>query len=402
MNTKRIILTVLFVVSLLVQSCTSTRKKQEGDWLENAIKVSEAQLEKAAKTYSPEQNPRSIRPDGSMHLTTPRDWTCGFFPGSLWYIYELTGNKDFKLQASRFTEALDSVQYFTHTHDLGFMLYCSYGNAYRITGEEAYKKVLLNGAESLASRFNPTVGCIRSWDFGTWQFPVIVDNMMNLEFMCWASDVSGKSKYKDMAVTHANATMRNHFRYDYSSYHVVSYDTITGSAIQKGTYQGYSDASSWARGQAWGVYGYTMMYRETKDAHYLDMAKKIAAFIMNNENMPEDKVAYWDFDAPNIPNAPRDASAAAIIASAFIELSDYTDKSEIDYFSYAESILKSLSSPEYLAEVGSNAYFILKHSVGALPKNSEIDTPLNYADYYYLEALLRYKQHLNGKDISKL
>lgn len=397
MSAKRIILMAVFAITLLVLSCTSVKEKQENDWFEHAIKVSEAQLEKAANTYSPDNNPRSIKPDGSMHLTTPHDWTCGFFPGSLWYMYELTGNKKLESQARRFTIALDSVQYFTHTHDLGFMLYCSYGNAYRITGDATYKQVLLNGAESLSSRFNSTVGCIRSWDFGTWQFPVIVDNMMNLEFMCWASNISGKSKYKDMAVSHANTTMSNHFRDDYSSYHVVSYDTISGDAIQKGTYQGYSDSSSWARGQAWGVYGYTMMYRETKNTHYLDMAEKIAAFIMNNENMPEDKVAYWDFDAPEIPNAFRDASAAAIIASAFIELSDYTDKSKVDYFSYAEDILKSLSSSAYLAEVGSNAYFILKHSVGALPKDSEIDTPLNYADYYYLEALLRYKKHTNKK-----
>lgn len=388
---------ILLLLMFTISSCSSTQKKTNNNWFDHAIKVSEAQLEKAASTYSPDENPRSIKADGSIHLAPARDWTCGFFPGSLWYAYELTGNKELEAQANRFTLALDSVQYFTYTHDLGFMLYCSYGNAYRLTNKEEYKKVLLTGAESLATRFNPTVGCIRSWDFGEWQFPVIVDNMMNLEFLCWASDVSGDAKYKDIAKKHADKTMQNHFRPDYSSYHVVSYDTITGEAIQKRTYQGYADDSAWARGQAWGVHGYTMMYRETKNKNYLNMAQKIASFLMNHPNMPKDKVPYWDFNAPNIPDAPRDASAAAIIASAFIELSAYADANSPNYFAYAEDILQSLSSSQYLAEVGSNAYFILKHSVGALPKDSEIDTPLNYADYYYLEAMMRYKKHQASK-----
>lgn len=378
---------VVFMVSFL--SC----KQQETKWYDNAIEVAQTQLEKATEAYAPEHNPRSIYPDGKIRLTHVRDWTCGFFPGSLWYMYELTGNEALKSEARRFTEALDSAQYFTYTHDLGFMLYCSYGNAFRLTGDEAYKKVLINGAESLATRFKPEVGCIRSWDFGEWQFPVIVDNMMNLEFMCWASKATNESRYKNMAVSHADKTMAHHFREDYSSYHVVSYDTITGAPVHKGTHQGYGDHTAWARGQAWGLYGYTMMYRETKDANYLDMAEKIASLIMNLENMPEDKVPYWDYNAPDIPNAPRDASAAAVTASALLELSQLAADGE-KYFNYAGEVLKSLSSPAYLAEVGTNGFFVLKHSVGALPNNSEVDTPINYADYYYLEALLRYKNLL--------
>jgi rhamnogalacturonyl hydrolase YesR len=299
-----------------------------------------------------------------------------------------------KQKAIDYTLALDSIKYFTHTHDLGFMLYCSYGNAYRLTKEDTYKNTLIRGAQSLISRYNENVGCIRSWDFGDWQYPVIVDNMMNLEFLMWTANTTSDKTYSDIATSHADITMANHFRDDYSSYHVVSYDTITGKTIEKQTHQGYSDESSWARGQAWGIYGYTMMYRFTKNPAYLQMAQNIASLIMNLESMPEDYIPYWDYNAPDIPNAPRDASAAAVTASALLELSELTKDGQA-YFNYAENVLKSLSSPAYLAEAGENNFFILKHSVGALPNNSEVDTPINYADYYYLEALLRYKSIIN-------
>lgn len=383
-------LTQLLFIALLAISCQETKD----NWYNNAISKAEKQLLEAAKNYTPENNPRSIKPDGTVRLTHVRDWTVGFFPGTLWYMYELTNNENLKNEAIRYTEALDSIQYFTYTHDLGFMLYCSYGNAYRLTGDDNYKKVLIRGAQSLASRYNPTVGCIRSWDFGEWQYPVIVDNMMNLEYMCWASKTTNDDIYKKMSISHADKTIANHFREDFSSYHVVSYDTITGAPIQKQTHQGYADETSWARGQAWGVYGYTMMYRETKNEKYLDMAQKIAGYIMNLENMPSDKIPYWDYHAPNIPEAPRDASAAAVTASALFELSTYVADGSM-YYNYAEEVLKNLSKAPYLAEEGTNAYFILKHSVGALPNNSEVDTPINYADYYYLEALLRYKNLRN-------
>lgn len=369
------------------------KSEPDNEWLSRAVSTAQNQLKLAADNYSPGQNPRSINPAGDTRIAPPRDWTCGFFPGSLWYMYELTGDGTLKHEADRYTRGLNAVQYFTHTHDLGFMLYCSYGNGYRITGNKEYEQVLIKGASSLAGRYNPIVGCIRSWDFGDWQFPVIVDNMMNLEFLCWASKKTNDKQYMQMAISHANKTKENHFRKNYSSYHVVSYDTITGNVLQKQTHQGYSDESSWARGQAWGVYGYTMMYRETGKKEYLQQAQNIAALIMNLKNMPKDKIPYWDYDAPSIPNSPRDASAAAITASALIELSAYVDHGE-KYFSYAEDILKSLSSDKYLAKAGTNNFFILKHSVGAYPNNSEIDTPINYADYYYLEALLRYKKYL--------
>ena len=325
-------------------------------------------------------------------------WCSGFYPGCLWYLYEYSKNDTFLQQARIHTKMLEPIQYVTDNHDVGFMMYCSFGNGLRITGDTSYVSVMLQGVKSLSTRFNPVVGCTKSWDkFKPWddtvvfKYPVIIDNMMNLEFLMWGAKTGGDRKYSDIAVTHANTTMKNHFRSDWSSYHVVAYDSVTGQKIKGVTAQGYADSSAWARGQAWGLYGYTMMFRETKDSAYLIQANHIASFILDHPNLPADKVPYWDFNAPDIPNAKRDASAAAIIASALIELSGYVEKSLSDkYMSATETMLASLSSPAYRAEIGTNGGFILKHSVGSIPHKSEIDVPLTYADYYYIEALIRY------------
>ena len=335
--------------------------------------------------------PRSAKADGSFNGVKSNDWTSGFFSGNLWYMYEYTKDKKWEQAARRWTAGLEKEKFNTHTHDLGFMLYCSFGNGYRLTNDPAYKEILLQGAKSLCTRFSKTTGCIKSWDHGRWQFPVIIDNMMNLEFLFWATRVSGDSSFYKIAVTHANTTMKNHFRADNSSYHVVDYDTLTGQVIQRVTAQGYANESAWARGQAWGLYGYTVMYRETKDKRYLDQAVKIADFFWNHPNLPADKIPYWDFNAPNIPNEERDASAAAIAASGMLELSQYVKNGKI-YFQAAETILNSLSSPAYLAKTGANNDFILMHSVGHKPAKSEIDVPLVYGDYYYIEGLLRYEK----------
>jgi len=324
---------------------------------------------------------------GKYNMVKPSDWTSGFVAGNYWRMYELTGDENWKKTAVENTVKLDGIQYITNTHDVGFMVYCSYGNAYRVTKDEAYKKVILQAAESLCKRFNPKVGSIRSWDFGNWQFPVIVDNMMNLEMLFWASKVSGNPKYRDIAIKHANTTLANHFRTNMSSYHLVDYDTITGKPIKKQTYQGLNDESSWARGQAWGFYGFTVTYRETGDRKYLDAAKKIAKYIA--QNLPEDKVTYWDFNAPVTPSTERDVSAASITASALYILSSITDdsKSKKEYISLADQIMTSLSSPAYLNKYGEGGGFLLKHYVGGKPLNLEVDASVNYADYYYLEAL---------------
>jgi rhamnogalacturonyl hydrolase YesR len=272
------------------------------------------------------------------------------------------------------------------------MIFCSYGNAHRLAPDPAYRDIIVQASRTLSTRYHPQVGLIRSWDFGTWKFPVIVDNMMNLEMLTWASRETGEASFKQIALSHADKTMAHHFRADASSYHVVDYDPATGAVRGKQTHQGFSDASAWARGQAWGLYGYVMMFRETGNTNYLEHAKRIATFILNHPRLPADRIPYWDFDAPDIPNAPRDASAGAIIASALIELSGMTDPAFGRHcFETARQQLLSLSSPAYLANVGENGGFILKHSTGHKPKNSEVDVPLNYADYYFLEALLRYQ-----------
>jgi unsaturated chondroitin disaccharide hydrolase len=341
-------------------------------------------------------------------------WTSGFYPGTLLYLYGFSHDTSLLREARDRLRLLEKEQYNKGTHDLGFMMYCSYGNVGKLIREGAlrgpatsflsgsaapYDSILLNSARSLSTRFNARVGCIRSWDSQPWKYPVIIDNMMNLELLLWATHDSGDSSFYRIAVTHANTTMRNHYRPDYSSFHVVDYDTATGQVLAKKTAQGYADSSAWARGQSWGLYGYTVLYRYTHDPKYLDQAEHIAQFILNNPNLPADKVPYWDYNAPGVSASPaaarvlRDASAAAIMASALVELSRYSAKGRgRQYLDAAEQIIVTLSSGTYHAVVGANGGFLLLHSVGNLPGRSEIDVPLTYADYYFVEAMLRYKQ----------
>lgn len=344
--------------------------------------------------------PASWEHDGTTRYTSAKGWISGFFPGNIWYLYEYTGDAKWLEAARRRTVQLETLRHYTQTHDVGFMVGCPCSLAYRLTRDDYYKQLMIDSSEALISRFDPTVGLIRSWnnkDGKANPFRVIIDNMMNLEMLFWASKHTGDPVYRDVAVRHADITMQNHFRDDASSFHVVSYND-DGTVESRGTFQGYSDSSAWARGQAWGLYGYTMCYRETGDAKYLKHAERIAGFIMHHPNTPADRIPYWDYDAPNIPDAPRDASAAAVISSALFELSTMVPEAEgRKYFDYAETLLMNLSSDAYLAGKGTNGGFILMHSVGHLPADSEIDTPLNYADYYYLEAIGRYLS-LRGLD----
>ncbi len=335
---------------------------------------------------------------GKLVTVIAKDWTVGFFPGSLWYLFEATGEVKWRTAAARYTALLESEQHNTGSHDVGFILNCSYGNGYRLTGEAAYRPILLQGAASLSTRFNPTVGCIKSWDRDPqmYTYAVIIDNVMNLELLLWAAAHGGPPQARAIARAHADTTLQNHFRPDGSSFHVVDYDPATGRVLRRITHQGAADASAWARGQAWGLYAYSMLYRETRESRYLAHAEKIAAFILNHPRMPADKIPYWDFDAPGQPDATRDASAAAIMSSALFELAGFTadPKAATRYAAFAEAQLRSLASPAYLAEPGTNGGFLLKHCTGNMPKSSEVDTPLNYADYYFLEALHRAKAHL--------
>ncbi|HEX7903901.1 MAG TPA: glycoside hydrolase family 88 protein [Chitinophagaceae bacterium] len=335
-------------------------------------------------------SPRTLD-SNKLKLVSSKDWTSGFFPGELWFLYEYSGKKEWKTEAEKYTASIEREKTNGGTHDMGFKVYCSFGTGYRLTKDEHYKEVIVASAKTLSTRFNPVAGVIKSWDNRTkWKYPVIIDNMMNLELLFAATKLTGDSSFYKIAVAHANTTMKNHFREDYSSYHVVDYDTVSGKVIQKTTHQGYANESAWSRGQAWGLYGYTMCYRFTKDKKYLLQAEKIAAYMTKHKNFPKDFVPYYDYDAPGIPNEPRDASAAAVMASALYELSLYS-KSGAAYKKIADAVLKSLTN-KYRSPIGESKGFLLLHSTGSKPSNSEVDVPLSYADYYYLEALLRSKK----------
>nr|WP_233276849.1 glycoside hydrolase family 88 protein [Mucilaginibacter paludis] len=400
----KIVLAGCFVAGVLNFGKANAQKrsfKADKDLLQtidNDYKKATAQYKLMAKELKPDRFPKTYYADSAKLETSNSGWWCsGFYPGTLLYLYHQTKDKALIAEANRIMAVLAKEQYNKTTHDLGFMMYCSFGNAEKFEPKPEYKQILINSAQSLASRFDPKVGCIKSWDSKKPEYLVIIDNMMNLELLFWASRVTGDSRFYKIAVTHANTTMKNHFRPDYSSYHVVVYDPLTGEVKQRRTAQGYADESAWARGQAWGLYGYTVMYRETADKKYLDQARNIANFILSNPNLPKDKIPYWDYNAPNIPGALRDASAAAVMASAFLELCQYTDaKTGQLYFNTAETIIRNLSVKPYMAAVGTNGGFILQHSVGHMPNKTEIDVPLTYADYYFIEALNRY-QNLTGK-----
>lgn len=354
-------------------------------------------LEKAAKQYlhlidnlgGQNNFPKTYNKHTDRLQTSSSDWWCsGFYPGTLFYLYQAMGNEKLKGEAERMLKLLEKEQHNTNTHDIGFMMYCSFGNIYK----PEYREILINSANSLITRFNPQVGCIKSHNRRAKDFVVIIDNMMNLELLLWATEATKDSVYYDIAVTHANTTMNNHFRADNSLYHGLNYNPDTGKIANYQAGQGYTQNSSWSRGQAWGLYGYTMMYRFTKQHKYLEQAIKCAEFQLNHPNMPMDLIPYWDYNAPDIPSALRDASAAAINCSALLELSQYVEKERAEkYLRSAEKILSVLSSPQYSASIGTNGGFILPHSVGNIPTMTEIDVPLTYADYYYVEALVRYK-----------
>jgi unsaturated chondroitin disaccharide hydrolase len=400
----RIFFTAFIIVSgfILLTGCTASNKQKSAPtgitekWIDQKLAHATEQYKTLIKNV-----PRGVMPEsfGNNGLKTcnSESWVAGFYPGTLLFLYETSKDTALYNEATRRIKLMNKEQYNTGTHDLGFMMYCSYGNLNRIEPERKYQQILLNSAKSLASRFNPNVGCIRSWGNSkdTTEFRVIIDNMMNLELLFWATRVSHDSSFYKIAVTHAQTTLKNHFRPDHSSYHVVVYDPRNGEVIKKQTAQGFSDASAWSRGQSWGLYGYTLMYRETKDKKYLEQAQNIAQFILDNPHLPADKIPYWDYDAPDIPNAKRDASAGAIAASALIELSKYSNKTlSKKYLQAVEIMLQTLSTSQYLAKTGTNGGFLLMHSVANMNGPTDVDAPLPYADYYYVEALERYKNLL--------
>lgn len=396
-----VIVPALLLIVIATNISCEAQKKTAFKANNQLLQTIQTNFEDGAKQYKvlkaslpPDRFPKTYFPQTGKAETSGSGWWCsGFYPGTLLYLYEQTRDTVLLNEADRMLGLLQKEQYNKSTHDLGFMMFCSFGNANRIKPKPEYKEILLNSAKSLSTRFNERVGCIKSWDSKeASDFLVIIDNMMNLELLFESTIASGDSSFWKIAVTHANTTMKNHFRPDYSSYHVLNYDVTTGGVKEKKTAQGYADASAWARGQAWGLYGYTVCYRYTKDVRYLQQAQHIAEFILKNPNLPANKIPYWDFNAPDIPNALRDASAASVMAAAFIELSQYTNSKEArKYMKTAETMISNLSTPEYKAAAGTNGGFILQHGVGHKPAGTEIDVPLTYGDYYFIEACKRYK-----------
>lgn len=364
----------------------------------SALRYAEAQLRRTADALDPlDGYPRVTGPDGAWRTTSARDWTSGFFPGELWYAYQLTGDPYWRAKAEAWTSGIEPAKTMTTTHDLGFMIFDSFGAEYRLTRNEHARQVVLDASRSLATRFNPRVGAIKSWDVerardrrATWRYPVIVDNLMNLEMLFWAGAHGGDTAWRGMAERHAVKSLHAHLRVDGSTAHVALFDPRTGALLGTTTWQGYSDSSVWARGQAWAMYGFGTAYRETGRPDMLAGARRAADWFL--AHVPADGVPYWDFRDPAIPNAPRDASAAAIAASALLQLAGAKGLLPADAVRYragAARILVSLCS-HYLTR-GTAMQSIVRHAVGGKPQGVEIDVGLVYADYYLIEALMRWQ-----------
>ena len=388
---------IFFITSLLCLACQKQESMEE--LTARVFERAAAQMELMDKNLDSAAvsnpgvaiYPRSINKEGALWTSNYKWWCSGFYPGSMWYVYEYTGNEKIKELALEYQAGLEPLRFRKDDHDIGFQLMCSYGNCLRITEDQTCVPVLIDGANSLASRFDPEVGCTRSWSFGKWSFPVIVDNMMNMELLLKAAELGGSDSLKNVALAHARTTMKNHFREDKSCFHLVDYNPETGEVVGKQTVQGLADDSAWARGQAWGLYGFTMVYRFCKEQDILDHAIAIAEYLL--PRLPEDGVPFWDYDSAEIPNDVRDASAAAIMASSLIELSQYVDAEKAErYLATAEKMIRTLASEEYLCAEGEDYGFLLKHSTGNKNTDSEVDVPLTYADYYFLEALIRWSR----------
>lgn len=390
----------LFVILLSIfTSCkteTENPKKSEKE-LDTSYNVDSALENRYQKLLSYKVDslsfPRSYNPNDAIILGVPsKNWTSGFYAGNLWQIYEITGKPEYKALAKKWTAFIEKEKFNNRTHDMGFKVFNSFGQGLKHEDNQEYKDIIIKSAQTLSTRFNNTVGSIRSWDFNKerWDFPVIIDNMMNLELLFEATRISKDSSFHNLAIQHANTTLKNHFRPNNSTWHVLDYNPENGAVRMRVTHQGINDDSSWARGQGWAIYGFTMAYRYTKDEKYLNQAKATATFFLNHKNLPEDGIPYWDFDAPNIPNEPRDVSAGAIVASALIELYGYT-KDET-YLDYSKKFLKNVQTANYILPTNLDVPFILDHSSGDWSKRSEMDEPIVYGDYYFLEALLRLKK----------
>lgn len=396
-----------FTSAAFLLSCSSAPQTVEKNFIDENIDNARVQIGREIEVIEASGkvlNPVTLKTDSSVYYCDYADWRSGFFPGSVWYLYELTGDSTYLPLAAKYTQAIEEAKGLTWHHDIGFIVNCSFGNGLRLAGTPEYKDVIVQAAQSLSTRFRDKAGIIQSWDVERgwqsergWECPVIIDNMMNLELLFEATRLSGDSSFYRIAIAHADRTLQEHFRPDGSCYHVIDYSIKDGAVRNRHTAQGYAHESVWSRGQAWAIYGYTVCYRETNDPKYINQAIKTFNRMKNDSRMPADLIPYWDMDAPNIPNEPRDVSTASCIASALYEISTLDVPNADSYKTYADSMMVSLSSPAYRAALGTNGNFLLMHSVGSIPHNSEIDVPLNYADYYYLEAFTRKRKIEAGK-----
>ena len=384
---KKIKLLPLFLclAGLLVSSCRSDDDLP----IDEIASLSARQCSIMEQSLTEDTMPRNFQ-NGELVLSDTHWWCSGFFPGVCWYTWRLGGDPEVREMALRQTRKLLNVDDLNTEHDLGFQVLPSAYFAFQETGDSLYLKTVYDAAERLAGRFSPVTGVIRSWDNDRFTYPVIIDNMMNLELLTIAARLFDRPEWLEIANTHAQTTLQNHFRPDGSCYHLVDYNPEDGSVIRRQTVQGYADESAWARGQGWAVYGFTMMYRETGEEAYLEQAERTARYLLPRlEGRP---VPPWDFDAPEESVGQDDASAGAIMASAFLELSTLTRDAALSQSlrKQAHATLKALCEKPYLAEEGEVGGFLLKHSTGHYTKGSEVDVPLTYADYYFLEALWRW------------
>jgi len=354
-------------------------------------------LLEAMKAHEPDRFPKRFQ-DGRLVVIPPKDWCSGFFPGSLWYLYEYTKDPFWKEQAAAYTERLiEPLRHDASNHDVGFRTYCSAGNGLRLTGDKRYAEFLHDTSAALRTRYDDKLGLIRSWNspkkggghFGT-KYVVIIDNMMNLELLEWDAKNGGDPKSDKIARSQADITDAHHYRPNGSAYHILDYDPVTCRVRAHFSGQGGNVEGTWARGHAWGIYGFTMMYRETRVKKYLERAMSAADYWLDEPNLPADGISWWDF---SFPGEERDVSASAVTASALLELQAFAPPSKASkYRAAAVKMLAAMASPDYFAKQGENGDFLLMHSVGHKPGNSEVDVPLNYADYYFLEALLRFSR----------
>jgi rhamnogalacturonyl hydrolase YesR len=393
-------LILIFIGSLFLLNCRNTRevtfeelRSPEQLGIDTLLELYIYKYKRFIETHPDSTlSPRSYQND-QLNMVSSEDWTSGFFPGILWYLYEYSGDADFLRAAESWTHALKDQSYNTSTHDIGFIINSSYGQGYRITKSASYKEILNTAAESLASRYLDEIGCIISLDeIENFDYPVLIDNMVNLEVLYKTWKMNSNEEYYDIANKHAINTMERHFRSDFSSFQVVDYDPESFLPKYKGSFQGYSDSTAWARGQSWGLYGFVVAFRETGDRVYLDQSIRIASYILGHENFPEDCIPYWDYLSPDIPNTYRDATSAAILASALIELSSFSEvKQPEQYLNVAERIIHTMVNQGYINNRNECENFVLNQGVGSFPLNTEVGVPLIYGDYYLLEALIKYK-----------